>query len=334
MHRRTLLKTAAAAAVGAPLASLASPTSAQAAGVYHVAVCEQARNQILIHPVAPNVDWSPATRLWRWTPPAEQAWGMLSDVKFRNTTAFGWVALVTASGGKVGIVNMGDGDGLLWQAQPNGNPHSIERIPDIGVIVTASSEQRDPKAKPKTRDAYPGYLTIYAPTNSDDPSTLAQVDTIDYQGAHGLWYDGIHLWALGTWTITKYQITGSHRDSRLVKVWGHTFPDGHPFNGHGLDTDHSDPGYLLLTGGGSVQRLNKSTGALSPMKPSSDGVKSFARIASGESFWQQAASATTHTNYFLQFFDSSGASVEHRNLVGYGYDGQFYKARLSSVDFT
>ncbi|WP_330294210.1 hypothetical protein [Streptomyces sp. NBC_00503] len=328
MDRRTLLKGTAAAAVGAPLASLAMPTSAKAASVYHVAVCEQGRNQILIHPVAPDVDWTPATQLWQWKAPAGDAWNMLSDVKFRNTTAFGWVALVTASGGKVGIVNMGDGDGLLWQATPNGNPHSIERIPDIGVIVTASSETRSP-------GGYPGCLTIYAPTNSDDPSTLAQVQTIDYEGAHGLWYDGSHLWALGTWTLTQYEVTGSHRDARLVKVWGHTWPDPkHPFNGHGLDTDHSDPNYLLITGGGSVLRVNKSTGALTPMKPSSDGVKSFARIASGESFWQQAVDAKIHWNIFIEFFDSSGNFDRTRKLQGYGYEGQFYKARLSSVDFT
>uniref|UniRef100_A0AAU2UVV7 Uncharacterized protein n=1 Tax=Streptomyces sp. NBC_00003 TaxID=2903608 RepID=A0AAU2UVV7_9ACTN len=328
MNRRTLLKSAAAVAVGAPLASLATATSAQATGTYHVAVCEQLRNQILIHPVGP-VDWSPASRLWRWQAPATTDWNLLSDIKFRETTAFGWVALVTASGGRVGIVNMGDGDGLLWSAAPNGNPHSIERIPDIGVIVTASSQEL-------SKGEYPGHLTIYAPTNSDDPSTLAQVDTIDYEGAHGLWYDGSHLWALGTWTLTKYQVTGSHRDARLVKVWGHTWPDPkHPFNGHSLDTDHSDPNYLLITGGGSVQRVNKSTGALTPMRPSDQGVKSFARIASGESFWQQASgSGDDWWNSEIQFFDSVGNKSFTRSLEGYGYTGRFYRARLSSVNFS
>ncbi|WP_371614078.1 hypothetical protein [Streptomyces sp. NBC_00454] len=315
------------------------PTSAQAASVYHVAVCEQLKNQILIHPFAPGVDWTPATRLWSWSAPAQSAWGMLSDVKFRNTTAFGWVALVTASGGKVGIVNMGDGDGLLWQAEPKGNPHSIERIPDIGAVVTASSAPLDADADPQSPDHYPGYLTVYGPTNSDDPSTLAKVQTIAYQGAHGLWYDGNYLWALGTWTLTQYQVTGSHRDTRLVKVWGYTWPDkDHPFNGHSLDADHTDPNFLLLTGGGSVLRFNKSTKVFTTVTPSGVGVKSFARIASGESFWQQASGPgpgpRDHQNYFIQFFDRVGTSVEHRNLRGYGYDGQFYRARLSSVDFT
>ncbi|MEV7730365.1 DUF6528 family protein [Streptomyces sp. NPDC087917] len=328
MNRRTLLKSVAAAAVGAPLASLATASSAHALGNYHVAVCEQRMNQILIHPA--NTRWSPENRVWSWTPPAtvENSWRLLSDIKFRDTTAFGWVALVTASGGKVGMVNIGDGDELLWQARPYGNPHSIERIPNIGAVVTASSEQRasDPKG------SYPGFLTVYGPTNSDDPSTLASVQTIDYEGAHGLWFDGAHLWALGTWTITKYQVTGSHRDTRLVKVWGYTFPKA--FNGHSLDTDHSDSAYLLLTGGGSVHRLNKSTGALTATNPTGVGVKSFSRVASGESFWMQAGLGWT--NDYIEFFDNAGNTnpTMRQALEGYGYSAQFYKARLSNVAFS
>ncbi|WP_327286707.1 MULTISPECIES: hypothetical protein [unclassified Streptomyces] len=325
MDRRTLLKSAAAVAVGAPLASLATATSARAAGTYHVAVCEQLRNQILIHPVGP-VDWSPASRLWRWQAPATSDWALLSDIKFRETTAFGWVALVTASGGRVGIVNMGDGDELLWSAAPNGNPHAIERIPGISAVVTASAESSG-------SIDYPGFLTVYGPTNSDDPSTLTKVQEITTQGAHGLWYDGNYLWALGTWTITKYQVTGSHLTTRLVKVWGYTFPTA--FNGHSLDADYSDPAYLLLTGGGSVQRLNKASGALTRLPQSDSGVKSFSRIASGESFWQQASgSGDNWWNSYIQFFDSAGAKTFTRSLEGYGYEGRFYKARLSSVNFS
>ncbi|MFE2548246.1 DUF6528 family protein [Streptomyces sp. NPDC059355] len=300
---------------------------ARAADNYDVAVCEQLKNQILIHPA--GVAWTPANRVWSWTPPAVTGnpWRLLSDVKFRNTTRFGWIALVAASGGKVGMVNIGDDDRLLWQAGPEGNPHSIERIPDLGVVVTASSEQRGTDL-----DGYPGFLTVYGPTNSDDPGTLAKVQEIKYQGAHGLWYDGSYLWALGTWTITKYQVTGDHRTTRLEKVWGHTFPTA--FNGHSLDTDRSDPAYLLITGGGSVQRLRKSDGALSAMTPTAGGVKSFARVATGESFWLQAGTSPDWWNSYIQFFDSAGAKSFARSLEGYGYTGQFYKARLSSVAFS
>lgn len=328
MDRRTLLKGAAAAAVGAPLVSLATATSAQALGNYHVAVCEQGYNQVLIHPAA--AQWSPANRLWKWQAPATSDWKLLSDIKFRETTAFGWVALVTASYGRVGMVNMGDGDELLWSAAPQGNPHAIERIPGISAVVTASTQASG-------RVNYPGFLTVYGPTNSDDPSTLTRVQEIAYEGAHGLWYDGNYLWALGTWSITKYQVTGSHLDTRLVKVWGYTFPDPkNPFNGHSLDTDYSDPAYLLLTSGGSVQRLDKSTGTRTTMKPSAGGVKSFSRAHSGESFWIQAGTSGW-TSEFVEFFDSAGntnATMRRGLLDGYGYKGLFYRARLSNVDFS
>ncbi|WP_327360238.1 hypothetical protein [Streptomyces sp. NBC_01296] len=328
MNRRTLLKSVAAVTVGAPLESLATAARAGAAGTYHVAVCEQTRNQILIHPGGP-VLWTPANRLWRWQAPATSDWNLLSDIKFRETTAFGWVALVTASGGRVGIVNMGDGDELLWSAAPKGNPHSIERIPGISAVVTASTS-------PSGKITYPGFLTVYGPTDSDDPSTLTNVQEIAVEGAHGLWYDGNYLWALGTWTITKYQVTGSHLDTRLVKVWGHTFPAPDPFNGHSLDADYSDAAYLLVTGGGSVQRFNKATGALTRMPQSDSGVKSFSRIASGESFWQQASGIGKYSwcNSEIQFFDSVGNKSFRRSLEGYGYTGQFYRARLSSVNFS
>jgi hypothetical protein len=322
-----LLKGLGAAAVGAPAVSLAGAGSAQAAETYHVALCEQAKNQILIH--ARDKAWTPANEIWRWTPPVaidengKNTWTLLSDIKFRDTSAFGWVALVTASYGKVGIVNIGDDDALLWSARPYGNPHAIERIPNVGAIVTASSEA-------SSRVDWPGFLTVYAPTQVDDPSTLTRVQEISFQGAHGLWYDGSYLWALGTWTLAKYVITGDHLDTRLVEVWKHTFPER--YNGHSLDTDYSDPRYLLMSGGGVVQRVNKATGAISSWTPSEGGVKSYSRVASGSSFWQRATEEWW--SHRIQFFDSSGAFVENKELSGYGYAARFYKARVSSAAFS
>ncbi|BFV55055.1 hypothetical protein KCMC57_up01590 [Kitasatospora sp. CMC57] len=124
MHRRSLFKGMAATATGGALASLALPAasaSASTIGSYDVAVCEQAKSQILIHPAAGP--WTAANCRWSWTAPTDtvrgfNTWQNLSDVKFRDTTAHGWVALTTASYGRVGIVDIGDTDALLWSATP------------------------------------------------------------------------------------------------------------------------------------------------------------------------------------------------------------------------
>ncbi|MER8043135.1 hypothetical protein [Streptomyces sp. NPDC094032] len=351
-----MLKGAAAAVVGAPLASLALPTSAQAVGgSYDVAVCEQAANQILIHPA--NTDWTPASRKWAWTPPTVvvneyKPWTNLSEVRFRETPTQGWVALVAASYGKVGAVNIGDGDTLLWSARPYGNPHAIERIPGVGAVVVASSQQDTGFGGPGNHPAVTtteggkqvtrqGFLTVYAPKygQADDIASLSKVDEFEFNGAHGLWYDGTYLWVLGTELLVRYACTGTGVNFRLADS-GVRIPVS---NGHGLDPDYSDPGHLLFTEGGRVKRLDKSGTTPQLWTPTGVGVKSYSRAASGESFWLQAINVTDpvhhpdpnegYWNTYVQFFDSAGSASFTRSLTGYGYEAKFYKARVSSVAF-
>src|SRR4051812_45099719 len=99
MTRRTLLKSAVIAGA-APAAMWAGEGAAQASATYDVAVCEQYHNQIQIY--SSSTTWG--TPKWVWSP-GGGGWSNLSDVKFRNTAAFGEVALVAASGGNVGIVD-------------------------------------------------------------------------------------------------------------------------------------------------------------------------------------------------------------------------------------
>jgi hypothetical protein len=358
MDRRKLFKGAAAAVVAGPLASLAKPARAQAAGSYHVAVCEQFSNTIKIFPA--NVEWSPANLVWSWTPPNLTTWADLSDIKFRATTAYGWVALVTASGGKVGIVDINtstrryaDVNDLLWSARPYGNPHAIERLPDRGVIVAASARADTELATPRhpvsSTNPLGGFITIYGPTNSDDPSTLTRIDEFEYPGAHGLWYDGTYLWVLGTESLTQYAITGDHLTTRLSRVGSKMSVSG----GHSLDADYSDSRYLLITEGSTVRRIHKATRTWETVTPRR-GVKSYSRVASGESFWVKSTNdddtdRTVNINAGLpgdvfrpwvsdkvDFFNS-GSYTEpafSKRLMYWGYDGEFYKARVSTTDFS
>lgn len=318
MTRRTLLKSAVLAGA-TPAALWLGQDGAQASATYDVAVCEQYHNQIQIH--SSSTAWS--TPKWVWSP-GGGGWSNLSDVKFRNTAAFGEVALVAASGGNVGIVDkaasgtQGTGS-LLWAATPGSNPHAIERIPNIGVIVTASSG---------------GYLHVYGPTAISDPSTLALVQTIDYAGAHGLWWDDVHsrLWAIGQNRATSYAVSGTYRSARLVS--GVDVAIGSHL-GHSLDASYSNSSILLASHSSAVIAINKTTHAVTTVHANSS-VKSFSQDVSGESFWVQATGSTYHgdtrdwVNPSVQFFDTSGAKSFTRGL---SYGAEFYKARLHSVNF-
>ena len=328
MNRRTLLKSAAAIGMGAPLLSVAAAAPAHAAGNYDVLVTEQVKNKVMLFR-AINL-WTPENLGWEWAAPSQTEWARLGDARFRETDRFGWVCMVAAGGGKVGMVNFGDDDALLWSATPGGNPHAVEYIRSHGVVVVASSSPVS-SALP-----YEGYLSVYAPTNADDPATLGSepVDRIEYMGAHGLWWDGSYLYALGTWTLAKYRITGSLKGARLELVQKHVWAT--EFGGHSLDMDFTDPGRLLLNGAGAVWTVDKANLALTNIRPGSYGVKSFSRAVDGESFWVQAIDQTNPGetgwwNEYVQFFDAAGKPTYRRGLDYYGYEGRIYRSRIASV---
>lgn len=319
MKRRNLLKSAAAVGVGLSAAAVLEGV-AQASPAYDVAVCEQYRNQIQIH--TSDATWG--TPKWAWSP-GGGGWANLSDVKFRTTAQFGEVALVAASGGNVGIVDknasgtQGTGS-LLWSASPGSNPHAIERIPNIGVIVVASSG---------------GYLRVYGPTAISEPSTLALVQTISYPGAHGLWWDDVagRLWTIGQGRASVYGVSGSYRSTRLV--WEADVSIGSTNLGHSLDASYSDSSILLASHSTGVVSIVKSTHKVTTIHANSS-VKSFSQHSSGEAFWVQATGSTYHgdtrnwVNPDVQFFTPAGARAYTRGL---SYGAEFYKARLHNPNY-
>jgi|GEM_PF-3442844 hypothetical protein len=319
LSRRTLLA-GTAAAVAAPAALWLAEGTADAAASYDVAVCEQYRNQIQIHSSAAG--WT--SPHWTWSP-GGGGWANLSDVKFRSTAKFGEVALVAASGGNVGIVRknasgtQGTGS-LLWEASPGSNPHAIERIPNIGAVVAASSG---------------GYLHVYGPSAVSDPSTLRLVQTIGFPGAHGLWYDDVHnrLWAVGQGKATSYQVSGTYRNTRLVN--GVNVSIGAGNLGHSLDASYKNSGILLVSHTSAVVAIDKTTHAVSTVH-ANHAVKSFSQHSSGEAFWVQSTGKTYHgdsrtwVNPDVQFFTAAGARSFTRGL---SYGAEFYKARLHAVGY-
>ncbi|ADD42732.1 DUF6528 family protein [Stackebrandtia nassauensis] len=299
MKRRTLLRGAAVGAATVPLLA----TTASASENYQVAMTEQRTNRILVF----NKDdaWNESTIKWKWGS-TSRGWSNLSDVRFRDTKHFGRVVLAAASGGYAGIIT--SAGKVLWTGEPGGNPHAIERIPNIAAIVTASSG---------------GYLNVYGPTKITDPSTLAKVQTVNLPGAHGvLWDPSLNvLWAIGDYVVRAYQVTGSYRETRL-KDTGKSV--ALPGGGHDLQPDYTNPGKLVVTDTKAAYEVDTAALTAKVLRAETR-IKAFVRHRSGEYLWVRAenveprpwSSPTVH-------FDSGDKTLA---------DAQFYKARIVEAAF-
>ncbi|MFG1895631.1 DUF6528 family protein [Micromonospora zamorensis] len=315
MERRTLLRGLALGAAAAPAAALFGPGAAMAATNYYVATAEQVKNKVLVW--NKNKGFSDANVHWSFSP-GSGGWTNLSDVKIRSTSAQGWIALMVASGGKAGIVDIGSkkhtglGD-LKWSATPGGNPHAIERIPGNGSVVVASSN---------------GHLTLYAPSSVGNLSSLAKVQTISLAGAHGVLWDPTYslLWAIGKGVIKGYAVEGSRRGTRL-KHYGAAVSIGSGNLGHDLQPDYSNKYRMLATATHGVYEINTAGGSFSARRISSQTrVKAYVRHSSGEAVSVRAdnTGARTWGSPTVRF-----SASPDRTRSG----AEFYKARIWTPNF-
>ncbi|MEV0649239.1 DUF6528 family protein [Phytomonospora sp. NPDC050363] len=306
MNRRSILRGLALGAAAAPAAVLLGG-EAQAAQ-YSVVATEQTANKIYVWPKGKSL--SVANRLWSWDPGSTSGWSNLSDVKLRKTAAHGYIVLVAASGGRVGMINHtsekdAELNDVLWWSTAGGNPHAIERIENNGSIVTASSN---------------GYLNLYSPTAVSKPSTLALVKTYSFAGAHGVLWDPSMklLWAIGDKQIRWYKVTGTYRNTRLSLSGSKTISG----LGHDLQPDYKNKGYLLFTASYGTYQINTSTKAITRLSTETR-VKALVRHSSGELLSVRGDNAGSRDwgSPWLRFSDSAD-----RERTG----AEFYKARIWS----
>ncbi len=314
MQRRTFLQGLAAAAVAAPAATLLGQQEAVAAANFYVATTEQTKNKVLVFPK--NKAFTDANVHWSFSP-GGGAWANLSDVKIRATEAQGWIALVAASGGKAGIVDIGsekhtEGNDLKWSATPGGNPHAIERVPGNGSVIVASSD---------------GKLTLYAPSSVGNLGSLKQVQTVNYAGAHGVLWDPTFelLWVVGKNRFSHYAVMGSGRNTRL-KYAAH-FSLGSGNLGHDLQPDYTNKHKMLMTATKGVYELLTDGGTFRSRKISSETkVKSYVKHSSGEvvSIRGDGTQPRDWANKTVRFSQSADRSRS---------GAQFYKARIWTTAF-
>lgn len=315
MHRRTILRGLAAGAVAGPAGALFAESPAHAAGSYYVATAEQVKNKVLVFDK--NKAFTDANIHWSFSP-GGGGWANLSDVKVRNTAAQSWIALVVASGGKAGIVDIGgekhtELNDLKWSASPGGNPHAIERVPGNGSVVVASSS---------------GHLTLYAPTRVDNLGTLAKVQTVALPGAHGVLWDPTFklLWAVGDGVIRGYAVEGSNRGTRL-KWYGAKAGLGSGNLGHDLQPDYGNSNRMWVTATHGVYRFDTDGGIFRTTRASSETrVKSYVRHSSGEAVSIRADNTGART-WGSPTIRLSASPDRTRG------GAEFYKARIWTPDY-
>jgi hypothetical protein len=289
VHRRTFLGSLA----GAFAVPLLGETAAEAATTHTVITTEQATGRILRF--NPNA-WNGGSVLWK-APSRTGTWTNLSDVKRRGTARWGNVMLVAASGpgdylGKAAMIDesaisSGRTGGIVWQANVDGNPHSVERIEGRGAIVVATS-------KGANGSAGGGGLSLFVPaTNGGRPATT-RVKFYGFPGAHGvLWSRTGHLLAVGSGQIRAYTVTGNGSSTRLKFAFSSAFSDGsgRAKTGHDILPDHAAADTFFVTSSYYVRKVTLVAGPtgwhFGPLAKISSAahVKAYTRMPNGVRTW-------------------------------------------------
>jgi hypothetical protein len=311
MKRRNFLR---AVAIGTPLAAAGAVGIGVAAADtanFKVMVTEQVSNKVFVFDK--NKDFTNANAYKSWSP-GTGGWSNLSDCRIRDTAQFGAIGLAAASGGKVGIWNITDEkeqelNDVLWSATAGGNPHALERIPEVGAFVAASSD---------------GFLTVYGPTKVSDPSTLAEVQTVSLAGAHGVVWDPNNklLWACGNKVVQAYTVTGTYRNVRLKASSKKVTLSG---LGHDLQPDFSNSGRLLVSDSYGVYSIDKGALTKSTLHTTTR-IKAYVKMSTGEYFYVRGDNAGSRdwgspTVVFSQSADRTRSGAE------------FYKARYYTTAY-
>lgn len=285
-----------------PLPPLTPP---EATGDKAIAIAEQSRHQVLI------VDRTTGETLWDWRaadsgiPAAHQGWFELPDEV--KPIYNGEYLLIVGTRGGVGIVRIRDKK-MMFYAQPKGQPHSAEVLPDGNVVVASTTDGTADGDK----------LRLYKVDTVAQLAT-APIAAIPLTFGHNAVWDRTNevLWATAKDVLNTYKYVGAGGEKTLVLQDSYPLPAG--------ETDAHDlfPVYglnqLWLTTPKAVYKFNVATREFAKVNASTTtDIKS---VSSGPADYETIMLRPTQSWWSDKLIDSGGRSI-------YQHDGfQIYKGR-------
>ncbi len=345
MRRRNLVRALAAGAVTLPVAGISfggTARSAAAADSYRIAITDHVSNTIMVYDRA-AADWN-GDPLWSFSAGSSDGWN--DPLEFRMRECYfgdevGTLVMVAhgrGDSGRVGLMRLTSDahltqSDLIWTDHLTTYPHSIERVPDIGAIVIASTDKG-------------GWLHLYVQMTGGDPSSVEPVRSYAFPEAHGVLWDPASqlLWASGGYYVRSYQVTGSKANVALkeygtpiiLNPYNRDLPeDEWAGNGHDIQPDYTDPNRLLVTDSWGCYYIDKSTRLSHDLGGNgfnTDFVKSFVRHWNGE-YILTADPTSEDSGHWggptVYFLDAGGQVVDTRTCDG----SENYKARIVTHQF-
>jgi len=219
----------------------------------NVVVCDQFRHKILI--LKAGADWSkPESIIWEWSPemspqikPEHYGWFRNPDEckPVRGTSHL----LMTASGGGIALIRLAD-KACLFYSRIEGNPHSIELLPDGNIASVSSGGLFTIWPVPEGNDA------INAESRLEPNPRGRQYPLV---GGHGMvWDPEIEiLWVLGYDELAGYRYDFNKKDPSLSKEFSISVDGTVADGGHDLYPVPNQRAFFVTGVGIGVFDINK-----------------------------------------------------------------------------
>jgi len=285
----------------------------------NVVVCDQFRHKILI--LKPNTDWNqPEAVVWEWSPEMSPQIKPEHYVWFRNPdeckpTRGTSHLLMTASGGGIALIRLAD-KACLFYSHIEGNPHSIELLPDGNIVSISSGGLFTIWPVPEGNDA------INADSRLEPNPKGEQYPIV---GGHGaVWDEELQiLWVLGYEELAGYKYNFNKKEPKLTKEFSIPVEGTPAEGGHDLYPVPNQRAFFVTGYGIGVFDIQKKEFAwLLPQDPNPEGrhhIKSVSQSPEGTLIVQ--APTMSYWSDRIPFFN------QPLTPVGTLKDAKIYKAR-------
>lgn len=295
-------------------------------GEMPVALTDQKNAVAAVYDLAPVLTVGQATRVWTFAPTAANGFSTsgygnrIDEAKLRYSTVLGkYVILVTSSSGFVGVGEYPSGS-CVWCGSLSGyGPHSIEYLPNGNVALALSGNGNEEKS----------FIRVYAASQGKNNMKCASAKI---ESAHAVHWDDVRgiLWALGSQTVTAYEVGGTDDAPTLTRL--SCYDASASMGGHDMAPVLGDTDKLWLSGN-AVYLFDKSLGTIKKYEPLSvsGSTKSIGTFPDGTAVRAVATNVyASHDTDQLVIFTPGTAPESYTGLtVTFAGEGRaFYKARI------